>query len=96
MSFISSNNLEKYITNAPIGYLIKVLEDEGYQVTKSNLQVTAISQAFLSSFSSTITIIDMGSYRECSDNEVAIGLLLRPRTGILANIVQKAEAMMNK
>lgn len=94
MSFINSTNIETCITNAPIGYLINVLKNEGYEVIKSNLQVTATYKPFLSSYASTITILDKGEYRECSDTETATGLLIKPRTGILAQIVKKAEQMM--
>lgn len=93
MSFIDSKNIETCITDASIDSLTSILEEQGYKITKTNLQLTAIDNNIMSSYKSTITILDRGTYRDCTDIEISNGWALNPHTGVLANIVNKAEEL---
>lgn len=92
MSFIDSEKIEECITPATFDELENVLIDEGYKVTKTKMQITATKGGFWTNYKmSTITIIDLGNYRQCKDVETAKGEWCKPKSGILASIIQKAE-----
>ena len=92
MSFIDSERIEECVTPATFDALEKILLDNKYKVARTKMQITATKGGFWTNYKiSTITIIDLGNYRQCKDVETAKGYLCKPNSGILANIVQKAE-----
>ena len=92
MSFIDSEKIEECVTPATFDALEKALLDNEYKVTRTKMQITATKGGFWTNYKiSTITIIDLGNYRQCKDVETAKGYLCKPNSGILASIVQKAE-----
>lgn len=93
MSWIDSSSTEECITNASMENIEKVLNQRGYKVTKTNLQITATHRGFWTSYGSTITVINCGNYRQCKDVETAKGWACRPKSGVLAEIVREAEAL---
>ena len=95
MSFIDSEFVEECITNASMSAIENVLRKRGYSVTRTNLQITArYGGTFKTNGKfSTITVVDMGDYRQCRDLETAKGFLCTPKRGVLAEIIAEAEAL---
>ncbi len=93
MSFIDSENYEELITTASMKRMAEVLENNGYEVTKTKLQITATHGGAWSTNGkiSKITVIDQGDYRICRDIETSKGYLMSPNTGVLAALIQEAE-----
>lgn len=93
MSWIDSKNIEECITDASFTSLEKALLNNKYKVTRTKMQITATHGGAWTTNNkiSTITIIDMGNYRQCKDVETAKGYFNKPKTGVLARIVQEAE-----
>ena len=90
MSFIDSERIEECVTPATFDALEKALLDNKYKVTRTKMQITATTGGFWTNYKmSTITIIDLGNYRQCKDVETAKGEWCKPNSGILASIVQK-------
>ena len=96
MSFIDSEIREECITDASFDALETALKNNKYKVTRTRLQITASHGGTWSTNGkiSTITIVDMGTYRQCTDVETAKGYLCKPNSGRLATIVQEAENLV--
>ena len=96
MSFIDSEVVEECITDASMSALENALRHHGYSVTRTNLQITAKYGGVFKTNGkfSTITIVDMGDYRQCRDLETAKGILFSPKRGVLAKIVAEAESCL--
>lgn len=95
MSFIDSEHTETCITDASFEALETVLKRNGYQVVRTRLQISATHGGIWSTNGkiSSITIIERDGLRYCEDKETAKGYLCSPNTGVLAKLVQEAEAI---
>lgn len=91
MSFIDTENYFEMETTATISALARVLEKEGYKVTKSSKRISATKGGIFSSHTSTITVVDLGNIREISDLEQAKGYMMKPKSDRLTKIVIEAE-----
>ena len=93
MSLIDSTLIEECITDASMEKIAEVLEDNDYEVVKTRMQITAKHGGFWTNGkTSTITVIDCGNYRQCKDVETSKGWAMRPRSGVLAELIREAEA----
>lgn len=95
MSFIDSERIEICITDAGFDALETVLKRNGYQVVRTRLQISATRGGTWSTNGkiSSITILERDGLRYCEDKETAKGYLCSPNTGVLAKLVQEAEAI---
>lgn len=95
MSFIDSELTEECMTDASFDSLEKALKHFGYDVVRTKLQITARRGGVFKTNGkfSTVVVTDSGSYRSCRDTETAKGYLMRPRQGVLAQIVAFAEEL---
>lgn len=95
MSFIDSKNVEETFTNIPMIFIEYVLEEYGYEITKTRLQLTASYGGTFSTNGhfSVVTIIDDNGRKHCKDVETVKGLLLSPVQGRLSKIIQEAEKL---
>lgn len=95
MSFIDSERIETCITDASFDALETVLKRNGYQVVRTRLQISANRGGTWSTNGkiSFITILERDGLRYCEDKETAKGYLCSPNTGVLAKLVQEAEAI---
>lgn len=95
MSFIDSERIETCITDASFDALETALKRNGYQVVRTRLQISATRGGTWSTNGkiSSITILERDGLRYCEDKETAKGYLCSPNTGILAKLVQEAEAI---
>ena len=95
MSYIDSENRENLISDASIENFEKILTKNGYKVTKTKYSVTGTKGGTWSTNGKidTITIRDTGKYRECEGVYTAKGILCRPHSNLLANIIAEAEAL---
>lgn len=93
MSFIDSEKIEECVTPATFDALERALLNNKYKVVRTKMQITATHGGTWSTNGkiSTITIIDLGNYRQCKDVETAKGYLCKPNSGVLAKIIQEAE-----
>ncbi len=98
MSFIDSEHIETCITDASFDALETVLKRNGYQVVRTRLQISATYGGTWSTNGkiSSITIIERNGLRYCEDKETAKGYLCSPNIGVLAKLVQEAEAIQSK
>lgn len=95
MSFIDSERIETCITDASFDALETALKRNGYQVVRTRLQISATRGGTWSTNGkiSSITITERDDLRYCEDKETAKGYLCSPNTGVLAKLVQEAEAI---
>jgi hypothetical protein len=93
MSWIDSTVVEKCITDASMDQIEEALINNKYKVIRTRMQITATHGGTWSTNGkfSTIIVIDCGNYRECEDTETSKGWAMRPKTGVLAKIIQEAE-----
>lgn len=91
MSLIDSSLIEECATDASMDRIAEVLKENGYKVVRTRMQITAKRESFWSSKASTITIIDCDNYRQCKDVETSKGLAIKPNSGVLAELIEKAE-----
>lgn len=95
MSFIDSERIETCITDASFDALETALKRNGYQVVRTRLQISATRGGTWPTNGkiSSITILERDGLRYCEDKETAKGYLCSPNTGVLAKLVQEAEAI---
>lgn len=93
MSYINSESLETIKTRATMKELKQVLLADGYKIIETSMQITATNSWGWGANRSTITIVDEIDYRFLTNKQVSTGLMIRPKEGMLAELVSKAERL---
>ena len=98
ISNINKENTDELITLASLDVLSIVLEQYGYNITKTQKSISANYGGVWSTNGhiSNITIIDCGEYRKCINKETSQGMLCSPVQGRLAKIISIAESVEEK